>query len=286
MNIRTNKKIIIRSFLLTLAIVIIAASVYTVESGEVGVLSRLGKYDNKEKTAGLHFKVPFIDSVRSVNIKQHVVQEGISAMDRNNLPVAIHVSFKWSSKADKASEQLQNYSDDMYNSLIKPTIRKKVRDTIGNYNGEDIAEQREKLAVELTNIIQEDFDSYSNKFFNFIGIDIREIALDASVMNKIRAVQMAKQKEKELKNEVLQKEQEKQKKKIDADAAYYVKIKESEAKAKALLTIASAQAKANEIINASLTPLLISNSKVNRWNGVLPRVSANDGIGLLLSQKD
>ena len=68
-------------------------------------------------------------------------------------------------------------------------------------------------------------------------------------------------------------------KQAEADARKAVAEAEGQAKAKVtranadaanLLTVAEAQAKANRLLNESLTPTLVEWSRVQKWNGQLP----------------
>ena len=80
---------------------------------------------------------------------------------------------------------------------------------------------------------------------------------------KIKATQLAQQKE----NELRQTEADKQK-----------EIVQAEGKAAAILKVAEAQAQANRLLNASLTPTLVDYKKIERWDGKLPHVSGANAL--------
>lgn len=52
------------AFSIIAIIVLIIAAAYTVPQGTVSIITRLGKF-NKISTAGLNFKIPFVDSIFS-----------------------------------------------------------------------------------------------------------------------------------------------------------------------------------------------------------------------------
>lgn len=81
--------------------------------------------------------------------------------------------------------------------------------------------------------------------------------------NKIRAKQLAQQKENELKQ-------------AQADAKK--RVAEAEGKANSILKIAEAQARANRLINASLTPNLIQYEKIKKWDGKMPKVTGSNAL--------
>ena len=105
----------------------------------------------------------------------------------------------------------------------------------------------------------------------FIYIDdiylIGRIGIPESVTtalnNKIKANQLASQKENELRQ-------------AQADAAK--RVANSKGIAESLLLEAAAQAEANKILNASLTQTLIKYQTIEKWNGVLPQVTSGGGV--------
>ena len=57
-----------------IAVITIFSSFFTVETEEVGVIMRFGKYVG-EARPGLNFKVPFIDQVEYVPVQRQLKQE-------------------------------------------------------------------------------------------------------------------------------------------------------------------------------------------------------------------
>ena len=58
------KKGIIISLIVVLLIVVAASSMYTVRENEYACVFRFGKIIDTADAAGLHFRIPFLDSVR------------------------------------------------------------------------------------------------------------------------------------------------------------------------------------------------------------------------------
>jgi regulator of protease activity HflC (stomatin/prohibitin superfamily) len=50
-------------------------------------------------------------------------------------------------------------------------------------------------------------------------------------------------------------------------------VAKAQGTAQALLVQAKAQSEANDLLNKTLTPMLVENKKVDRWNGVLPQIT-------------
>jgi regulator of protease activity HflC (stomatin/prohibitin superfamily) len=62
-----------------------------------------------------------------------------------------------------------------------------------------------------------------------------------------------------------------------AEANAKAKIIASKANEEATLIEAESQAKANQMLNASITPTILEYKKLNKWNGKLPTVMGSSG---------
>ncbi|GAA4023096.1 prohibitin family protein [Deinococcus rubellus] len=104
--------------------------------------------------------------------------------------------------------------------------------------------------------------------FSFIG----ELRAPEAVVQSINAKFSAQQAAIQAENKVVQSK---------AEAQQAVALAEGDAQA--ILVRAEAQAKANKVLAASLTPELIQNKQIEKWNGALPTVSGGSGSGFLIN---
>ena len=58
------------SLLAVLAVIVVFSTFYTIKSTERGVLSTFGKISPSVIEDGLHVKIPFIQTIKKVNIQQ------------------------------------------------------------------------------------------------------------------------------------------------------------------------------------------------------------------------
>lgn len=106
-----------------------------------------------------------------------------------------------------------------------------------------------------------------------IGIDIERIywvgtlRLPANVVDSINAKIEATQRTQQRQNEIEQTKAEAQK-----------KIEEARGRAEAIRLEAEAQAKANLEIAKSLTPELVNYNAINKWDGVLPKMTGSQAV--------
>ncbi|WP_298955754.1 SPFH domain-containing protein, partial [uncultured Campylobacter sp.] len=107
---------VIYAIIAIIALLVISKPFVTIQSGEVGIKSNLGKYDPTPLGAGLHFFVPFIQDVFVVDTRTRIInytssedmsagiatksgtaggiisKNSLSVLDSRNLPVSIDIT--------------------------------------------------------------------------------------------------------------------------------------------------------------------------------------------------
>jgi regulator of protease activity HflC (stomatin/prohibitin superfamily) len=203
------------------SLVTLYSSLYTIETGNVGVVSTFKKYNTEEVNPGLHVKIPFVQSVITVDTKMQTANYNgqadrdpsdgvynlprITVLDEKNLPIGLDVSVQFNVKPTGASESLEKYGRNYFDKAIHPVVRDVVRDVVGKYQAETIASQRNQINLELEAVMKQELDKLPE--FVLINLALRDIELPPLVMEKIKQVQEAKQEESRLKMVDLQAQQ-------------------------------------------------------------------------------
>jgi regulator of protease activity HflC (stomatin/prohibitin superfamily) len=182
--------------------------------------------------------------------------------------------------AEKMPEILSTFGENYFDKKINPIIRDVVRDVGGKYSVETIADHRDAINSEIRSRLVEEFKPLP---FIFNDAALRKLQLPQNIMQKIVAVQEAKQEEERLKIINRQAEQNKQITITNAEAEKAKQIIAAQADAESTLTRAKAQAEANERISQSLTPLLVKQNQIEKWSGTVPTVMSGEGTGLLFN---
>ncbi|RMG32510.1 MAG: hypothetical protein D6720_13160, partial [Gammaproteobacteria bacterium] len=77
---------LLRGVAVFVAAILIAASAYVIETGNVGVKRTLGKIDPEEVGAGLHFKLPLVTTVEEFSAKENQIDlENLTPKAKDNL---------------------------------------------------------------------------------------------------------------------------------------------------------------------------------------------------------
>jgi len=250
-----------------------------INSGEVGIKVNMGKFEKEPLHAGLHFFIPVIQEIIPVNIKSRMIvysnrtggafsdaprksysgqeYEGgvkynpaITVKDKRNLNVSIDIAVQYQLKPQSAPEVFATIGSGWEDKIINSKVRKVVRNVLGQYSAEEMAEKRGEINNLIETNIRKEVDLQPNKPVELLAVDLRNINLPAQVQEQINQVQMAKQ--------------QKQKAEIDAKKraaeAYGIAEKnriEAQGKADKIRIEAESQAKANKLISESLTDKLI-----------------------------
>ena len=265
-----------------LALLVIAKPFVTIQSGEVGIKSNLGKYDPTPLGAGLHFFVPFIQDVFVVDTRTRIInytssedmsagiatksgtaggiisKNSLSVLDSRNLPVSIDITVQYRLNEATAPNTIAEWGFLWEDKIIDPRVKDVVRSVIGNYAAEELPTKRDEIAKAIDDGIRKNIEALPNSPVDLLAVQLREIILPAKVKEQIESVQIAKQEAERTKYEVERANQEALKRaalaKGNADA---VKI-EAQGRADAAKIEADAQAYANKEIAKSLDANLLS----------------------------
>ena len=291
------------------AVILIAlgySAFYTIKSGTVGVVATFGEFSEDVSLPGLHFKFPLVQRVYVFDVKLQTanykgkqdqgsrkglyVKPYIEVLDSKNLPIGIELSVQFTPIREQANVILEKYGNNYYEKLINPLVRNVVRDVVGGYVAEDIANKRGEIGKQIIVMLDKSFEKTP---FTLNNVALRNIKLPQIVLKKIEEVQLAKQeeqrlgmvekqarKEQEIKTikantkliEVTtQAKAEAEKKRIGADAKAYQIEKEAEA-----------VASANTMIARSISQPLIDYKAIERWSGNYPSTLLGGDKGIML----
>lgn len=190
--------------------------------------------------------------------------ESIEFQTREGMAVSADIGISYSINPEMVSEIFQKYRKGV-DEITAIVIRNAVRDAFVKFSATKPVEyvygagKAELLA---------DVQKYVSDYFKPIGIDIEKISLvgqfrlpgavTTALNAKIEATQRAQQRENEVQ---------------EAKAEAAKKVAQAVGEAESLLTVAKGQAEANRILTASISPALIDYKRVEKWDGILPKVT-------------
>ena len=124
-------------------LVILFLSYFIVKQWEKIALIRLGRIVKIEEKAGLHFKIPFIDSLYAVDMRMQTIPlKGQTTITKDNVSVNIDaVVFTKVEDPEKVILQIEDYKD-----AVAKYAQTSIRDVIGKYTLDDLLTKREEVA--------------------------------------------------------------------------------------------------------------------------------------------
>ena len=271
-----------------------------VPAGYVGIVySMNGGISDDVLTQGWHIVSPTKEvTLYSIGIEQSYLTAGddgdsekddsFEAPSKDGKGLNVDLTFTYRYDVDRVTQLFTRFKGqsgkEVRDSFIKPNIISWTKEVTAQYPVTDIlGDERANLNKAVSDYIRERFEPYGIIIENVSLIDIdADDETRASVQRKVNAQQelelaqieqktanVQAQKDKEV--ALVKAEQDKETAEINAEQQ---RIK-AKGEADAIQIEAEAQAEANKMIAESLTPELIENNKIAKWNGEVPTVSGN-----------
>jgi regulator of protease activity HflC (stomatin/prohibitin superfamily) len=239
------------------AIYVVFASWYTVDQGERAVVLRFGELVG-ESDPGLHFKMPWIDSVRKITVQnQNKRYQALDAYSRDQQPAILTVSVTFQAVDPSAVYTQYGDLDGAILRLIDPRVTSGVKTIFGQYDAVRAIQERAGLNTDVANAIT----SAISGPINIISIQIENIdfsdAYEQSVEQRMLAQVEIQRREQNLRTTEVEAQIARTRAEGEANA---IRLR-GEAEAAAI----SARAEALRM-NADLVQL----QAVEKWDGKLP----------------
>lgn len=149
------------------------------------IIERFGRF-NKVCTAGLNWKVPFIDRIAKV-VELRIMQLDlvVETKTKDNVFVSIPVSVQF---------QVQNSADSYYRlsspaQQIKSYVFDRVRTSLSQLDLDEAFSSKDSIATEIESTLAEQMSNYGFKIINSLVTDINPDERVRASMNSINAAQ-------------------------------------------------------------------------------------------------
>ncbi len=126
-----KKKGIVWGVVAFLALILAFGSFYTINTGERGVVLRLGKLDSVVGE-GLHVKLPFFDEVHKMSIRDRNLSVKTEVSSSDIQTIAVTVDLVYSLDPNKMDYIYQTYGTRIEETLVHPTLAEKSMPSLPN----------------------------------------------------------------------------------------------------------------------------------------------------------
>ncbi|AZS18243.1 prohibitin family protein [Paenibacillus lutimineralis] len=235
---------------------IIAMGSFTqVEFGHVGLYKTFGKLNSEVLSPGIHFKIPFIQSVIQVNTQVTKAETDTTASSKDLQPVSTHVAVNYSVNKVSAYNLMNNIGGAFDTIIINPAVQEIVKEVTARYQAEDLIAKRDVVAGEISELLTARLAKY-DLIVN--EINIVDFKFSDAFNQSIEAKQVAQQQALKASND----------------------LKRVEIEAKQKIAQAQAEAESLKLKKQEVTPELIQLKQIEvqekaleKWDGKLPSVT-------------
>lgn len=247
---------------LALAFLIIPFSFHQVETGEVAVVKYLGKA-KEVRTAGTHFDLWFVNQYQYIDGRVQTLDISTAAYSSDAQTMDVQMTVQYQILTDNAVEIVFQYGSlDVLQNRIQAIATEKVKAVLSQPTAMEIIANRASMSPKVEETIRSAIgESY---YVNVVAVVLTNIDFSDAFELAVEQKMIAEQN------------------KLKADYENQMKIAQAQANADAKLIAAEAEAKANELLEQSITDKILEKAYLDKWDGVLPNVMSGDNMGMIL----
>jgi regulator of protease activity HflC (stomatin/prohibitin superfamily) len=251
-------------------LILLMGSIYTVNEGHIGIVKRFSEA-KEQVNPGLHFKVPFIDSVEEIEVRTRKNEEKMASSTKEQMPVTVSVSVNWTVDKTAALELFRQYGglSQFESRILDPRFRSATKDVIPRFDAEKLIQDRASAIQAIEANLIEEMKDFPVTVDN---IQIENIQLPAKYLTSIETKQteknLAAAEEHKLARQNLEAQRDVNTAKAKADGIKLVAIAEAESiRIKGLAEAEAITAKAKALGD---NPLIVKLTEAQNWDGKLP----------------
>lgn len=262
MKVSAVKKVVIIVPIVIILLIAAVSSFTIVPEGHIGVKYQLGAISEANLAPGPHFKVPFLQDIRAIDVREQVYETTLSCYTSDTQTVeAMSIKVNYAYDQSQLPTIIRTIGiDNVVSKLIVPQVNSIAKNATGKLKAEALVQNRSGLQEDIETTLRESLAQYG---LTVTAVNIENIDFEDSFEDAIRAKVAAEQEALRMQNETVAKEEQARQTVIAAEAeAESARIK------------AEAEAYAIELIQQQLqaSPEYIQLQMVEKWNGVFPEV--------------
>jgi len=245
----------LRLFVLLLALVLLTRFFMIVPAGERGVLLRFGAVQEQVLQEGLHLLLPLRDAFELMNVRVQTRSLRSEAASSDLQDVAIDLAVSWHLEPERVARVYQRLGDQraIQATVIDPAIEDGLKAVVAGYRAEQLITERAAVKQQLAALLTGRLAAHD---LGFDAVDLLQVDFSDRFRQAVEAKQVAEQ---------------------DAKRAEFEAAK-ARRLADARVFLAEGEARAQQLLQAGLTPEVLERQAIEKWNGRLPLVIGHDGL--------
>ncbi len=232
------KSILVLVGAIAIVLIVFSSMIFvTLKPGQKGIIFRKfsGGLDKEHVyDAGFQVVAPWNEMI-VYDVREQKVDETMDVLDKNGLSIHVEISVRFFPLFAKIGELHEKFGTNYIQQLVVPEVRSTVRQVMGRFTAEEIySTKRAEVETAIINETEAVLKMPQNNI-HMTALLIRSIKLPPQIKNAIESK--------------LQQQQE--------ALAYKYKLNKEKSEAERKKIAAEGEARANKIINSSLTPALL-----------------------------
>lgn len=219
-------------------IIILFSSIYVVSEGERGVLTRNGAFV-AVKEPGLGFKVPIIDGVTDMEIRNMRIEVPVHVYSSDTQQYEAAVSVNYDLNPAEVERIFKSEGVYYADRRLKPLVETQLKEVAGKYSAQRTIQERDVYGAAVREVIREEAMKYG---INVTEVQITNIDFTDQFENAIETAMLAKAKVEEERNILEQKRIQAETRVVEATAQANALREQAKGEADAKLTQAQAEA--------------------------------------------
>lgn len=274
-----SKKIKVAFISIGIIIFVLSGSFDIIPTGYTGVKTTFGQISETSLQNGFNFKIPFVQSISKVNNKQQDIhfKDKIWSVTAENTNVFFDdVVITYQINGEKSAWIYANVSSYKENLVSNTLVQSGLKASSVRLTTDEIPNRSliEPIAKEQ---IQHALDEkYGENTVVITAVNIGNVDFEDGYNQALEQKQLAQKR--------LETAQIENKTAVDkAEANAKAKLLEAQAEADAKLIRAKSEAEANELLTTKLTDAILLDKYINKWDGVLPKITGDNDMMLDIS---
>lgn len=279
---------ILTSVVLVLALVLGLMCFSSVPTGHVGIPVTFGQVADHTVGPGLHFKGPFTDMIKmDSRVQKNTVT--MSAFSKDIQETTIVYTINYQISRENAMTIYSTIGQDYFNTVIAPNISEAVKTATAHYTAESLVNNRDKLALEVEEILSGLLDRYH---IEIVGTSIEDLDFTDAFTNAVEAKQVAAQNKLKAETEQAQATMEEQARADRAIIAAKAEAEQALIAANADLEVVKVQADAAlyagqkeagriSAVTEALTDEYLIYESYQHWDGKLPTTILGENTSIM-----
>lgn len=225
-----------------------------VGAGERGVVMFFGKVQDQVLDEGIHPILPIVTGVKRLNVRVQKTDVEAAAASKDLQDVSTSVAVNWHIEPTQVNQTFQQVGDmeQIITGIINPAVSEVVKASIAQRPVKDILQERVALKNEIDTALTERLQPYGVVVDD---VSLVNFAFSPEFNAAIEAKQVAEQ---------------------QAQQAAF-KAQQAEQEAKAEINRAKGQAEAQRLVRETLTPEILQQRAIEKWDGRFPTVMTGEG---------